>query len=412
MIIESFSSEIEAYLESLATPARTVVATPEPFALLNAMGPVSVSRLTAWQRCPQRWYQKYKRRAIESATASSGNLGKHIHALIAQAIAPETDTRNEEFPPEDHSEAREFIDLCVRNALMVVEAYGQGEPIVEQHFEVPLPFGVQLQGYIDYADDLLLIDWKTGGSVNKSKRSWQLPLYEFAAAYLRGIDPAELSSMYAYVGFIEPALITNQLSLADGIDWAERICREIESALEFEEFIGADAYPAQAGAHCSMCGYPCPHLSGFILPDEIESATQAREVAGYYIALEQEEKRAKSLLADFTNNYGPIEVGGEWFGMYLGNLYRDVEDKAGLYSFLEELMPDVDPLNCFKADIKALEKIMKDNPAARQALEAFIAAERAKPVFKHQKKAPPSISSLRRLSAVTVQETAPMEEAS
>jgi len=371
--------------------------------LLKQMGPVSVSRLQKYERCPHAWYQRYILKNKE-ASSDAADFGKLVHAIIAEAIQRETSEGEIEdllidvmageiqFVQEDNIaelwiQFAERKDEIIKMVAKALSLSGNGK--TENYFCLPLPCGVEMQGYIDYIDDVSLIDWKTGGNVKGALSSQQIPIYKWAAAQLENRPPETYEGKYVFLGQ-ENGVYTDSHSIDKALEWADNLCRQINDALEAYEIIGEEAFPPMPGPACKYCGFEdCPkRKTQFTLPEEISDREEARDVAAYILQLEIQLEKAKSLMKDFCQNNGPVEVNGEWFGMFPGTPKREW-DKFGLYELLKNSTDtDEDWLKVFNVDTRAITALLKKQPELEEKINELVKEKPGSKVFKHQQTAP------------------------
>lgn len=373
--------------------------------LLKEMGPVSVSRLQKFERCPYEWYQRYVLGA-EEPVGEPAEFGKLIHAIVAEAINQKTDPdylddllidiMSGELNKEDDQidelwfkfsahRINEIIDM-VKKALSMIETEGKAEC----HFCLPLPGGADIQGYIDYIDDVSVIDWKTGGNVKGALSSKQIAIYKWAAAQLKSRPPETYEGKYIFLGQ-DDGVYTDNYPIDKALDWAVNLCKKINDCLEAYQIFGEQVFEKKPGPACKWCGFPneCgKQLEGFIIPQEISNREEAREVAVFILQLESQLDRAKAAMKEFCKYNGPVELNGEWFAMFPGSPKKEW-NKPALYNLLKNYVDtDDDWLKVFNVDTKAITALLKKQPDLEQSVNKLVKEKPGSKTFKHQQTAP------------------------
>ena len=219
------------------------------------MNVFSFSRLSLYELCPFRFYQKYVLNLPEPVTKALA-LGKAVHKAIELRLhgMPEDEAVVTGWIETDcHPEVnRDEIAELVRNAPIL-----KGE--AEVHFELPLAYGtdLKLQGYIDLVAEDGFYDFKTNWRTYGPKDTMQLPLYAWAYMQLRGVR--EVTGTLYFLRYKTP--MSHRFTYIEAEDarrWAYKLANEIDtkvSCVELFPDMVRSQFPAQPGSHCKHCPF-------------------------------------------------------------------------------------------------------------------------------------------------------------
>lgn len=213
----------------------------------------SFSRLSLYETCPYRFYNKYILDKPEPVTKPLA-LGKAVHKAIELKINGESEEEavtagiiEADFHPEVTGE--EINTLLSRAPI----EYGE----TEVHFQLTLGSGISLQGYVDWIKEDRFKDWKSNWRPYGANDTWQLMLYAWALMKIRGLKQIE-GTLYFLRFRRQEAFLYSLLEAEKARDWALRLAEEIEmkvsclnSFSDMETFL----FSATPGSHCKHCPF-------------------------------------------------------------------------------------------------------------------------------------------------------------
>jgi CRISPR/Cas system-associated exonuclease Cas4 (RecB family) len=215
----------------------------------------SFSRLSLYETCPYRFYQKYILGKDDVVTKPLA-LGKAVHKAIELKINGTLEDEaildamiEIDFHPEVTYD--EVSDLLHRAPNL------QGE--TEVHFQLPLSseLGIQLQGYIDLVTPTEFWDWKSNWKPYQANDTKQLALYAWALMKTRGINQVKGTLFFLRFRKAE-SFVYNYSDTEEARQWALRLAEEIEmkkSCLDSFPDAASFFFPDQVGSHCKHCPF-------------------------------------------------------------------------------------------------------------------------------------------------------------
>lgn len=216
----------------------------------------SFSRLSLYETCPYRFFQKYVLARPEPVTKPLV-LGKAVHKgieLLMQGADEEEAVTAALIESNFHPElTREEITWLMRSAPPIKE----GKP--EVHFELPLAAdsNLKLQGYIDLVCVSEFFDWKTNWRMYDTADTMQLPLYAWALMETNGQDRVKGTLV-----FLRFRKSFSRLFSKDEADkarkWAYHLAQEIAEKVDiYSTFpdLAETLFPSRPGSHCRYCPF-------------------------------------------------------------------------------------------------------------------------------------------------------------
>ncbi|WP_059051389.1 RecB family exonuclease [Paenibacillus senegalimassiliensis] len=213
----------------------------------------SFSRLSLYETCPYRFYQKYLLDKTEPVTKPLA-LGKAVHKAIELKINGMSEHEaiieaiiESDFHPEVTYE--EIASLMQR----APKVSGQ----TEVHFVLPLGGGIQLQGYIDLLEEEQFWDWKSNWRPYRANDTRQLALYAWAIMKIRGISQIKGTLFFLRFRKAE-SFMYSYSDTNEAREWAHGLAEEIEmkkSCLESFPDMASSLFPSMPGSHCKHCPF-------------------------------------------------------------------------------------------------------------------------------------------------------------
>lgn len=360
--------------------------------LSNHIAHLSVSSLQKFERCPYAWYKHYILEEKEPETEAM-RFGKLVHLLIEEQVAGLDDGKKEEkrkllsLLEGRENEAFTLADAGVRK----IKDLKPQKIEIEKYFELSLPdVSVPLIGYIDavlYTGDgkVILLDWKTGYTASPPD-SPQLAVYGYALSDTELIPTEDIKAYYIYLAMGKE--FPNAIDYWNGIGWAYETAKNLENKIVLMDNL-LNTFTKKQGSNCIYCGYKAQCLGedliGYTLPEEIQSAEEAQDIAKYIIVLEEKLKQAETLLAKYCQDTGEvIETNGYQFGIFPGTVKR-TWNKVEIFKYLfENQIPLEDYIEIFNIDLKGINKLAKKYNFT-ELLPSLVSEEPGKPGFKYKK---------------------------
>ncbi|GIO42256.1 PD-(D/E)XK nuclease family protein [Paenibacillus barengoltzii] len=213
----------------------------------------SYSRLSLYETCPYRFYQKYILGKKEPVTKPLA-LGKAVHKAIELKINGVSEHEaiieaiiESDFHPEVTYE--EIASLVQR----APEVRGQ----TEVHFVLPLGDSIQFQGYIDLLEEERFWDWKSNWRLYRANDTRQLALYAWAIMKRRGLRQVK-GTLYFLRFRKAESFVYNESDANEAREWARGLAEEIEmkkSCLESFPDMASSLFPPTPGSHCKHCPF-------------------------------------------------------------------------------------------------------------------------------------------------------------
>lgn len=347
----------------------------------------SASRISSFRKCAYRAAAHYLW-GIEDSPSEATVLGKSVHHVLQQAGQHLKDTGKA--PAPRTKMVREWVQaaqveaektgLLSKTALADIGKFARrgmpllenvpvgAEMLVERYFEVPIPGypGLFFRGYIDLgwitAKTGVICDYKTNRKPYEVMQDpgRQLLLYAWA-----------MSQLYPQV---ERWVLDLQFLRFDASSQAEVSRDHLQAVEEYLVSqvgcilgrIEANDFPATPGNHCKSCAaaVQCPVVTETPRVTVWDLA-DARGLFGIWLAMEAKLDLIKGALRSFVEANGPVELNGEWVGLYGGEQELTFPDVPKLIEVLRGL--GIDPLDCLKSDDLRLRKMADEHPELVQA---------------------------------------------
>lgn len=218
----------------------------------------SFSRLTLYEKCPERFYKKYVE-GYEEPTTYPLALGKGVHRAVQDKlegldhdIAIQNGMKEAEYHPEVTIKELSWLT----NNAPINQIYGD----VEYYFKIPLsnePNSPMIQGYIDVVGDNYIVDWKTNRVMYDVRDNHQIGLYSWAISKLKGWSEVH-GSLY-FLRFKRQSSFKFSLQeMEQARMWAYNLAKEIQGKLvvarAFPE-LKNELFPAIPTSYCSHCPF-------------------------------------------------------------------------------------------------------------------------------------------------------------
>lgn len=213
----------------------------------------SYSRLSLYETCPYRFYQKYILGKSEPVTKPLA-LGKAVHKAIELKIqgaevedAITSAIIESDFHPEVTHE--EISSLTQR----VPQVSGQ----TEVHFVLPLGSGIQIQGYVDLLQEVQFWDWKSNWKPYQANDTRQLALYAWAIMEMRELQRIKGTLFFLRFRKAESFVYTHS-ETNEAREWALRLAEEIEMKKSCQESfpeMASSLFSPTPGSHCRHCSF-------------------------------------------------------------------------------------------------------------------------------------------------------------
>lgn len=329
------------------------------------LSPYSLTRLTAYERCPRFFCFRYVK-GLPEIVESTGQFGSIVHEAIASALKGETPTL-EGLPLEEIPRAKSMVDFAVEISKSLGLIRGiETRFAVNENFEFVDWDNAFLRGIIDLivedplTESLQIWDWKTG----RSRPSfYQLAFYSW-------VVERSLKRKVQRAGYI---LLSSRQRLEFEID-EEEIEYAVKKTYYLIQRIESDeSWEPRPGNHCAYCSYVsmCPLVKEIQAKDipALRTPEEAREVAQLALVLEQKLKRYKQLLREYLLTRGPVELEtGRWEIETKPRVVfpKGVDQKEIVSKALELVQSGVDPLKLFDLKIEALE-LLGISPEVRES---------------------------------------------
>lgn len=294
----------------------------------------SFTRLTTYQTCPRRYFYRYVQKVPEPP-AKPLEFGKAMHAVLSGIIL-------------GTGQIDGLVKGAVYSSQLLDESDGQEIEKMAGWFQKkfsPVGFvrsehklarelepGVQMVGYADLVEQdmmqTIITDFKTEWDRYEPTDTMQLPLYAWMAEpELGAYVEARLWFVRYFKDPIRQALIGPE-ERDRAVQWARGLVREIVEAGELPGWAG---FPERPGKACAACGY-ADRCLGVEVPEDVQ------EMAGLALRLERVLEQVKAVVKDHVSVLGPVEVNGEYFGLYpksswkfgdIGAFFRIVQNAGG-----------------------------------------------------------------------------------
>lgn len=327
-----------------------------------SLRPYSMSRLTEYERCPQRFYFKYIE-GLPEIIEDPGQFGSIVHQAIAAALKGE-DWKSilVELDLERIEEAKIKVLSAVKWSRQLGQIVG-----IETKFAVDEDYNLVdfdsddafLRGIVDLittdGETLQVWDWKTGHSTPKM---FQVMLYAYVIQKALGKPVTKAGYILLSThDILEYDIDEDELEIT-----AKKLWKTIMKLERDEEF------NPRPGNHCAFCSYVamCPLVQSIQAKDipAIRTFDEAKQVAQEIIALEDKVKRYKNYLKEFAKEFGPIEIdNGRWelesteFVTLKRGTNRD-EIARRVLQLCEE--KGLDPLQFFDLKVSALDGVISE----------------------------------------------------
>lgn len=320
------------------------------------LSPYSLTRLTAYERCPRFFYFRYVK-GLPEIVESTGQFGSIVHEAIASALKGETPTL-EGLPLEEIPRAKSMVDFAVEISKSLGLIRGiETRFAVNENFEFVDWDNAFLRGIIDLivedplTESLQIWDWKTG----RSRPSfYQLAFYSW-------VVERSLKRKVQRAGYI---LLSSRQRLEFEID-EEEIEYAVKKTYYLIQRIESDeSWEPRPGNHCAYCSYVsmCPLVKEIKAKDipVLRTPEEAKEVARLVLVMKQRLKRYKTLLREYLLMNGPLDIeSGRWeIESKPRNVWpKGIDPRAIIPEALKLVESGVDPLKLFDLKLEALEML-------------------------------------------------------
>lgn len=337
----------------------------------------SFTRLTTYQTCPRRYFYRYVREVPEPP-AKPLEFGKGLHTVLSGIILG---TGQIDDLVKGVVAASELLDAADGDEIKKMAGWFQkrfkpaGPVRSECKLTRELEPGVEMIGYADLVEERFpscITDFKTQWDRYEPTDTKQLPLYAWMAAPELGPEiEARLWFTRYFKDPVRQALIGPE-EQERAAEWARGLVHEIMEASDLPGWAG---FPERPGKPCGACGYADRCL-------EVEVPEDVREMAGLALRLERILEQVKTVVKDHVSAIGPVEVGGEYFGLYPKSSwkFRDIGAFFRIVSSAGE-----DPWEYVEVNPWKLKKLL-GGPLGR-ALKAM-GEEKQSSYFSHRDKPP------------------------
>lgn len=337
----------------------------------------SFTRLTTYQTCPRRYFYRYVQKLPEPP-AKPLEFGKALHAVLSGVILNQGDV------PELTRRAVEASELLDESDGMEIEKmagwfqkkFSPVGPVRSEHkLTRELLPEVEIIGYADLIEDgfpATITDFKTQWDRYEPVDTMQLPLYAWMAAPELG---PEIEARLWFVRYFKDPMRRALIGPEEqerAVAWARGLVREIAEASELPGWAG---FPERPGKPCGSCGY-ADRCLGVEVPEDVQ------EMAGLALRLERVLDQVKLPVKDYVSVLGPVEVNGEFFGLYPKSSWR-FGDIAAFFRILAKA--GADPWDYIEVNPWKLKKLLSGplGPALRA-----IGDEKQSSYFSHRDKPP------------------------
>lgn len=219
----------------------------------------SFSRLSLYEQCPFRFYQKYVLQKDEAVTLPLA-LGKAVHKAIESEIRGEARDQAimKGFIESDFHEELTYKDISDLVERAPIKK-NMGE--TETYFKLPLSSeknAPMLQGYVDVVQPRgSIVDWKTNRIPYDVKESHQVALYAWAISQLKNLKTVRGS--YYFLRFRrESSFLFTHKEMEEARLWALKKSNEIKEKMDLYYFFPEkykDIYPAKPSRFCNHCPF-------------------------------------------------------------------------------------------------------------------------------------------------------------
>lgn len=225
------------------------------------MDTFSFSRLSLYETCPYRFYQKYVEGFEEPITYPLA-LGKAVHKAIEDKM---NGASHDEAITNGIIEV-DFHPDVTKNELssLVWKAPIKGKNKIvgetEVYFKIPLSDeenAPKIQGFIDVVGGNFIYDWKTNRIPYDVRDNHQISLYSWAMKEKRG-----LTEVYGTLYFLRFRRSSSYRFSANEMEesrkWAYGLAKEIQGKLEMVKampYLKEELFPATPRSFCSHCPF-------------------------------------------------------------------------------------------------------------------------------------------------------------
>lgn len=372
---------------------------------------VSFSKLRAFEVCPRLyWFQSVLK--LPGEPSKSLELGTVVHEVVArwlqegakadpERLAEELVTANPLLTiEEDLPAVIQMLDGC-RKFFVPLSPYAERR--VEEWVEAEIGQGLVLTGRVDLIESdgekVRITDWKTGFKTFGTDDTQQLDLYAWAVSRQYGGQPTEVRLWFLRYGPRKGIVMRESTPehQQQAVEWAAGVAEQIRQASELPWQAG---FPARPGNHCKTCPYAVqclmiraqelavdPNAGGLdlfrdvlagVLPTGEIGWVEAAELGAWCLVLERALQSVKERLREYVQRHGPVEVGGEEFGIYTRTSW-ECRDLPGLVAALEEVGEAA--WSYLKVDSQKIKKLMQTTlgDAVREYVQ-----EVQEPYFSHR----------------------------
>ena len=325
---------------------------------MNKFNPYSMSRLTEYERCPQKFWFKYVQKLPEIQD-NAGFRGQVIHKAIATALSGgDWEDILSELELDDIDNARYMVDSAVRYSKQLGRIVGietkfaidEGGNLVEWFNSDGFVRGIIDLITEDSQGNWMIWDWKTG---HTKPTKFQIFLYAWAVQ-------KALKRTISKVGYIllgSSDILEFDVS-EEELKITERKLNKLIKTLEND-----DKFEPTPGTHCAYCSYVsiCPLASEVGVKDipSIRNESEAAELARKIQVMHEQLKRYEKILKGFVEQRpsGIIRVNDKLkYGLKyseVAKLKKDV-DLNSMYQNLWEQTDD--PTKVFKVSNSILKE--------------------------------------------------------
>ena len=252
-----------AVQSTVASPASILPGSGEVIATKNEGLVLSFSSIQSYRDCPRQYWFRYRQRlpAVQSAEAVQGVILHDVLRRAGEVLNTGATLRDEDLPAlhaeawaahpfPDSRRANTFrrVGLEQLQAFRARGGFDRAPQFVEREFSAAVD-GFTLHGVIDRVDRTddgwLIIDYKSGRPLSRSRRDLQVSLYALGASAALELDPIQLEVVY----LAEASTVH--------IDGVPKLAAEARAvAIDVAEKIAAGRFEAQPERRkCRLCPY-------------------------------------------------------------------------------------------------------------------------------------------------------------
>jgi RecB family exonuclease len=361
---------------------------------------VSPSRLEAWDRCPRAYrYEHVDRLPVPEADQRQLQLGVAAHAILEAYLRRCVEARQPRLPgPLDalaqtlYADRRRPIPAGLwRQALHLVRPFLEDWAVpwpwvvdVERRYALdeagqladPSQPDVLVRGQLDLvivqAGTATVIDWKSGWQVadeDELATGWAPGIYAAMVwAWASGLDHVRVEYWYLRTRQVRRVDICREAA-QEALAWTRAASRRIAAALDAPD--PDAAFPARPGRACATCPWALRCAAGqaalqALGTGPVASDSDARHLAGLYLAGEARQSRLRELLQDYLRDRPPLAITDDLAIGYWPT--RGQLPPAQTLDLLRQAGLD-DPWRALRVDNREIASLCRGRPGLEAALD-------------------------------------------